>query len=314
MIDVSRLTKTFAATVAVDDLSFRVEPGEVVGFLGPNGAGKTTTMRIITGYLPPSAGVVKVADRNVVTESLEVRRRIGYLPENCPLYLDMRVNEYLNYRAQLKGVPGSIRSKRIDEVKSLCSLHEVGRRIIGQLSKGFKQRVGLADALVHKPQLLVLDEPTLGLDPHQIRHTRELIRELAEKHTILLSTHILSEVEVTCHRVLIINQGKIIAQDTPAELLNRLKDGARLLVELKGPLDQMEQGLRQLPGVLRVNHTAMPDEWFLFSVECRKGIDLRSEVYQASAQNHWNLRVLKREERTLEDAFVELTAKAEGAS
>ena len=200
--------------MAVDDVSFEVARGEIVGFLGPNGAGKTTTMRILACYLPATGGAVNVAGYDVFRDSIEVRRRIGYLPENVPLYPEMRVDEYLNYRARLKGVPPKKRRKRVDEVKGLCGLKDVGRRIIGQLSKGFRQRVGLAESMVHDPDLLILDEPTIGLDPNQIRQVRELIKGLAPRHTILISTHILPEVEMTCQRVLIIHRGRIVASDT----------------------------------------------------------------------------------------------------
>ena len=204
MITASHLSKTFPGRIAVNDITFEVGHSEVVGFLGPNGSGKTTTMRILAGYLPASAGTVRVAGYDVTKYPMEVRKRIGYLPENCPLYPDMRVDEYLHFRAALKGVPRGKRIGRVGEVKELCGLNDSGRRIIGQLSKGYRQRVGLAEALVHDPELLILDEPTIGLDPNQIRQVRTLIQELGRRHTILLSTHILSEVEATCRRVLII--------------------------------------------------------------------------------------------------------------
>src|SRR3954453_2194915 len=215
MIQVENLTKRFSGFAAVDNISFEVAKGEIVGFLGPNGAGKSTTMRMLTGYLPPSAGRASIAGFDVFQQSVQARKRLGYLPENTPLYLDMRVSEYLNYRADLKGVPRGKMKERIGDVLALCNLRDVAWKMIGSLSKGYRQRVGLADALVHDPDLLILDEPTIGLDPNQIRQVREMIKNLAEQHTILISTHILPEVEMTCSRVLIIHKGKIEACDTP---------------------------------------------------------------------------------------------------
>ncbi|MFH0880059.1 MAG: ATP-binding cassette domain-containing protein [Lentisphaerota bacterium] len=235
MIKVSHLTKKYAGCLAVDNISFQVSRGETVGFLGPNGAGKSTTMRILSCFQPASGGSVTVAGFDVLTQSLEVRRKIGYLPENVPLYPEMRVDEYLRYRARLKGLPGRKIRLRCDAVKSLCGLEEVGRRIIGHLSKGFRQRVGLADCLIHEPELLILDEPTIGLDPNQIRQVRTLIHDLAQDHTILLSTHILSEVEMTCQRVLIINEGRIAASDSPENLRSLLQGTVQVVAEMRGP-------------------------------------------------------------------------------
>jgi ABC-2 type transport system ATP-binding protein len=231
MIRVEQLTKKYAATVAVDNLSFRVDRGEVVGFLGPNGAGKTTTMRIISGYLPATGGRVEVAGRDVFKDSMEVRKRIGYLPENCPLYLDMRVDEYLKYRANLKGVPLRDRKERIREVKLKCSLMDVSSRIIGQLSKGYRQRVGLADALLGSPPVLILDEPSAGLDPNQIRQVRDLIRNLGGKQTVLLSSHILPEIEATCCSVVVIDRGQLVAKGSIDEIrLEQAPVAVRLLL------------------------------------------------------------------------------------
>jgi len=249
MIEVSHLTKQYPGRVAVDDVSFTVNPGEIVGFLGPNGAGKSTTMRILSGYLPATGGTVRVAGHDVAAAPLEVRRHIGYLPESCPLYGEMRVDEYLRFRARLKGVPRGKLKTRLAAVKEQCAITDVGHRIIGQLSKGYRQRVGLAESLVHEPDLLILDEPTIGLDPHQIRLVRALITSLAERHTILLSTHILSEVEMTCRRVLIINKGRIVASDTPDRLRRRMEGEAVLAAELRGPRAEIESALRALPGI-----------------------------------------------------------------
>jgi len=311
MIKVEQLTKHYAGTVAVDNLSFNVSEGEIVGFLGPNGAGKTTTMRILAGYLPATGGEIEVAGRDVFRESLEVRKRIGYLPENCPLYLDMRVDEYLEYRAGIKGVsPRAVRS-RVDGVKEKCGLQEVGTRIIGQLSKGFRQRVGLADALVHDPQLLILDEPTVGLDPAQIRQVRQLIRELARTHTILLSTHILPEVETTCDRVLIINEGRIIASGTPKELEQNLLTGSRITVDIKVPEERARENLETLLGVKSVS-TYMVDEWTVAEIECDEHEDPREAIFTSVVEAGWKMRELRQHKKTLEDVFVELVVDRNG--
>src|SRR6266516_1840598 len=236
IIEVENMTKRYAGHAAVDGISFTVQGGEIVGFLGPNGAGKSTTMRILACYLPASYGTARVAGFDVFTQADEVRRRIGYMPENNPLHLDMRVREYLKFRARLKGLGCRRSRKRVEVVMRQCGLTEVSRKIIGQLSKGYRQRVGLADALVHEPELIILDEPTIGLDPHQIRAVRQLIKDLARHHTVLLSTHILSEVEMTCNRVLIIHQGKILAADTTRDLQNIPSDGGQVSAEIAAPV------------------------------------------------------------------------------
>ncbi|HMP77040.1 MAG TPA: ATP-binding cassette domain-containing protein [Kiritimatiellia bacterium] len=306
MIEVAHLTKHYPGRVAVDDVSFAVSPGEIVGFLGPNGAGKSTTMRILTGYLPATGGSVRVAGHDVAEEPMEVRRQIGYLPENCPLYGEMRVDEYLRFRARLKGVPRTKLRARVAEVKEQCGIGEVGGRIIGHLSKGYRQRVGLAESLVHDPQLLVLDEPTIGLDPHQIRLVRGLITSLAERHTILLSTHILSEVEMTCRRVLIINKGRIVASDTPDRLRRRMEGEATVTAELRGPREAIEPALRALPGVSELTVEAGGD-WGRYTLRAARDPDLRPELSALAARQGWALRELRQEAATLEDVFVNLT-------
>lgn len=310
MIRVAHLTKHYPGRVAVDDVSFEVGPGEIVGFLGPNGAGKSTTMRILSGYLPATGGSARVAGYDVNAHPLEVRRRIGYLPENCPLYPEMRVDEYLRFRARLKGVPHRHLRSRIGEVKELCGVADVGRRVIGQLSKGYRQRVGLAESLIHDPELLILDEPTIGLDPHQIRLVRGLIADLAKRHTILLSTHILSEVEMTCQRVLIINKGHIVASDTPAQLRTRLRGGVQIVAEIRGPAAEVEAALRGLPEVEAVTGAA-GDPWSRFDLRCVRDTDLRASVFDLVAQRGWALRELHAEQVSLEDIFVALTRSEE---
>ena len=311
MIAVKNLTKRFAGCMAVDDVSFEVKKGEIVGFLGPNGAGKSTTMRILSCYLPASGGEATVAGFDVFRHSLEVRRRIGYLPESTPLYPEMRVDEYLGYRAALKGVGGRRRRQRVSEVKELCGLTDVGRRIVGQLSKGYRQRVGLADALVHDPELVILDEPTIGLDPNQIRHVRDVIKNLAPRHTVLLSTHILPEVEMTCQRVLIINRGKIVASDSPDKLRTRLQGGREIIAEIRGPKDTIVPQLYQLTGVTRVDAEAAGD-WTSYRLACG-GDDVRPDIFAIVARNGWTLRELRQEKQSLENIFAALTSAEQGA-
>ena len=234
MINVKNLTKRYVNINAVDNISFNVEENETVGLLGPNGAGKTTTMRILTCFMPATAGTATVAGFDVFTDSLNVRQQIGYLPENVPLYLDMRVNEYLMFRAKLKNIPRRERRKKIDYCLELTGIKDVQNQITGTLSKGYKQRVGLADTLIHDPKILILDEPTIGLDPNQIMQIRQVIKGLGEKHTVLLSTHILPEVEMVCDRIMIIDKGKIVAMDTPANLMKQLKTSSNVVLEIKG--------------------------------------------------------------------------------
>src|SRR6187549_16428 len=249
MIKVENLTKRYAGQTAIQDLNFEVSRGEIMGFLGPNGAGKTTTMRILAGFMPPSSGRASIAGFDVFEKSLQARTHLGYMPENVPLYSDMRVTEYLNYRAALKAVPHRRIAERVGDVKELCGLKDVERKLIGTLSKGYRQRVGLADALLAEPDLLILDEPTIGLDPNQIRQVRELIKNLGSHHTILLSTHILPEVEMTCSRVIIINRGRIEACDTPQNLLSEIRTAGGVFVEAKVGSDDGAEELRKIAGV-----------------------------------------------------------------
>jgi ABC-2 type transport system ATP-binding protein len=261
MIKVEGLTKKYAGITAVNDLNFTVEKGEIVGFLGPNGAGKSTTMRILSCYLSATSGRASVAGFDVASQSREVRSRVGYMPENVALYPEMRVQEYLEYRAALKGVRGRRNRQRVNAVKELCNLRDVEQKLIGALSKGYRQRVGLADALLHDPDLLILDEPTIGLDPNQIRQVRQLIKDLGKRHTILLSTHILSEVEMTCSRVLIIDRGRIAASDTPEALAGRVRTAGGIRAEIHAEAGDLEKALAALPGVRKAEVEAMPDGW-----------------------------------------------------
>ncbi len=310
VIKVSHLTKNFGRKVAVNDISFEVARGEIVGFLGPNGAGKTTTLRIICGYFPPTGGDVTVAGWDVRTDSLAVRRQIGYLPETVPLYPEMRVDEYLGFRAGLKGVPPKLLRRQVAEVKERCGLKEDGRRIIGQLSKGYRQRVGLADTLLHDPAVLILDEPTIGLDPNQLRLARDLIRQLAERHTVLLSTHILPEVELTCQRVLIINEGRIVAADTPANLRERMHQATCVVTELHAPPPEARALLGALPEVISVTSDDQ-EPWTRYRIECPRRVDLRQNVFELAVRRNWKMRELKLEKTSLEEVFVNLTGGAE---
>jgi len=308
MIEVENLSKTYSGFRAVQGISFHVARGEIVGFLGPNGAGKSTTMKVLAGYLPPTDGKIKIAGFDVVTDSIEVRKRIGYMPENVPLYTDMRVNEFLRFRAELKKVTGRKIKERVETVKELCSLKDVENKIIGTLSKGYRQRVGLADAMVHDPELLILDEPTIGLDPNQIRAVRDLIKDLGKHHTILLSTHILSEVELTCGRVLVINRGRIEASDTPANLTKLVRGGGSIVLEVKAPGAEVVDKLKAVPNIEDVEVDLPADgEWTRAKIFAEPGVDVREEIYGVVRQNNWPLRELSRVKATLEEAFVELT-------
>ena len=306
MIQVENLMKRYAGGEAVRGITFSVEKGEVVGFLGPNGAGKSTTMRMLTGYLPPTDGRIEVAGAKLPKESLLVRQRIGYMPEIVPLYPEMRVEEFLEYRGRLKRVSRGEITHRVGLVLDQCGLTDVRGKIIGSLSKGFRQRVGLADALVHNPMLLILDEPTAGLDPHQIRSFRELIKELGKDRTILLSTHILSEVEMVCRRAIIINKGKIEASDTLANLEKRVQAGA-LQIEVKADPAVAKEKLTKIAEVSLVTELNRAGDWVSYEVTAAPGKDIRGEVDGLIKREQWPLREFRREKARLEDVFVELT-------
>ncbi len=306
MIKVENLTKRYAGQAAIRDLNFEVGKGEIMGFLGPNGAGKTTTMRILAGFMPATSGRASIAGFDIFEQSLQARTRLGYMPENVPLYSDMRVTEYLEYRAALKGVPHRRIAERVGDVKELCGVKDVERKIIGALSKGYRQRVGLADALLHEPDLLILDEPTIGLDPNQIRQVRELIKNLGRQHTILLSTHILPEVEMTCSRVIIIHKGRIEACDTPENLLGKLRQAGGVVLEAKVGKDDGAEELKKISAVRDVT-TDVDGEWNVFSLRVESGADVREEVFRLATARHWTVRELTQRRATLEDVFVEIT-------
>ena len=306
MIQVEHLTKRYAGFTAINDLSFEVSKGEIVGFLGPNGAGKSTTMRILTGYMPPSSGRVSIAGFDIFNQSVEARRHLGYLPESTPLYHDMRVCEYLRYRASLKGVDGSKIHQRVGEVLELCNLREKERAIIGTLSKGQKQRVGLADALVHDPDLLILDEPTIGLDPNQIRQVRELIKNLANRRTVLISTHILPEVEIMCSRVIVIHKGRIRASDTAENLLRNHRAAGAVRVELNEAPSDTCGILASLPGVKDVSQETT-DSGTRFLLRTDAEANPSPDILRLVSEKRWQLVELTRRKPTLEDVFVDLT-------
>ncbi|MEC9043040.1 MAG: ABC transporter ATP-binding protein [Verrucomicrobiales bacterium] len=306
MIKVSNLSKKYVGKPAVDNISFNVESGEIVGFLGPNGAGKTTTIRMLTGYIPPTSGTALIGGYDIFLNSLIAKQKIGYMPENVPLYDDMRVREYLLFRAELKGLRGQDVRKHMNEALELCSIKDIKSQMISSLSKGFRQRVGLADALINKPPLLILDEPTNGLDPSQIRSFRELIKELAENHTILISTHILSEVELTCDRVLIINKGKMIGNNTPLELSEKIKSSTTISLELKSQDHDIRDTISNISGIKKVTLEKQEDDWKFFRIRVDYGNDLREEIMNLGNKRNWLIREIHYQRSNLEDAYIEM--------
>ena len=309
MIEVQNLTKRYGRVTAVDDVSFRVERGEILGFLGPNGAGKTTTMRILTGYMPATEGKAIVAGFDVFDQPIEAKRRTGYLPETPPLYPDMSVSEYLDFVAKIKGVPSSDRRTRVDYVMGRTRITDMAARLCGKLSKGYKQRVGLASALIHNPDVLILDEPTAGLDPKQIIETRQLIKQLAGDHTIILSTHILPEVSQTCQRVIIINNGRVVAVDTPDNLTARLRGSETMYVQVDASGADAAPALTRIAGVTRVAESDRRDSAVGYEVDSEQGRDIRRELARAVVSNGWGLLELRPMRMSLEEVFLSLTTE-----
>jgi ABC-2 type transport system ATP-binding protein len=303
VIEVDHLSKRYGPFTAVDDVSFRVESGQILGFLGPNGAGKTTTMRIITGYMPATSGKAVVAGYDVFDQPLEAKRRTGYLPETPPLYPDMTVREYLTFVAKIKGLRSHIKD-RVDQVMKRTWVADMADRHCGKLSKGYKQRVGLAQAIIHNPEVLVLDEPTAGLDPKQIIETRQLIRELAGTHTIVLSTHILPEVSQTCQRVVIINKGRVVAVDSPENLTSRMQGASIIFVQADGPVAEVQAALQGLQGVTRVSPSEPTGAPATFEVDTEKGTDVRREIASAIVSRGWGLLEMRPLRMSLEDIFL----------
>jgi ABC-2 type transport system ATP-binding protein len=311
LIKVDNLTKRYAAKTAIEGMSFEVQKGEILGFLGPNGAGKTTTMRIITGFMPASGGTVRVDGFDVFDTPLDVRRRIGYLPENPPLYPEMNVAGYLRFVAKIKGVPKDRIDSEVKRVMDRVSITDVKERIIAKLSKGYKQRVGIAQALLGDPPVLILDEPTIGLDPKQIQEVREMIKGLAGNHTVVLSTHILPEVEQTCHRVIIIDRGRIVAVDTPQNLRFQLQGAERIFVEVAGPAGEVLAKLRATPGVINVRELNAQNGQHRFQIEGELHKDIRSDLARVVVQSGWGLLELQSASMSLEDIFLKLTTAEE---
>ncbi|HEY2951849.1 MAG TPA: ATP-binding cassette domain-containing protein [Verrucomicrobiae bacterium] len=307
MIEVEELTKRYAGHTAVSNISFSVARGEIVGLLGPNGAGKSTIMRILSCYMPATSGTARVAGCDVFTQADEVRRRIGYMPENNPLHRDMRVREYLKFRARLKGLNRADSRERVATVMQQCGLADVYRKIVGHLSKGYQQRVGLADALVHEPDLIILDEPTIGLDPNQIRSVRQLIKDLGKDHTILISTHILPEVEMTCSRVLILQAGQIMAADTPENLQAIMSKGGQVIAEIAAPMTDLHLCWEQVAEVQDFDLAPVDGDYIRCSLSARAGVDLRPFVFSLARERGWPLRELTRSRHSLEDIFVHVT-------
>lgn len=307
MIEVEGLTKRYAGAPAVMDVSFNVARGEIVGLLGPNGAGKSTIMRVLSCFMPATTGIVRVAGLDVFTQADEVRRRIGYMPENNPLHRDMRVREYLKFRGSLKGLSRARYRERMDVVMQRCDLGEVRNKIIGTLSKGYQQRVGLADALLHEPELIILDEPTIGLDPNQIRAVRQLIKDLGQNHTLLISTHQLPEVEMTCSRVLILSQGRILADDTPENLQLMMTEGGQVIAEIAAPSAELKACWEQMPDVQHYDLQPADGDFVRCALIARTGVDLRSQIFSAACQHGWQLRELRKSRVSLEDIFVRVT-------
>ena len=311
MIEAEHLTKRFGPTAAIEDVTFRVEKGEILGFLGPNAAGKTTTMRILAGYFPATQGRARVAGFDVFEHPLEVKKRVGYLPEHPPLYPEMTVDRYLRFVGAINGLQKSKLTAQLEKVKNRCGLSEVGTRLIRHLSKGYKQRVGLAQALIHDPEVILLDEPTIGLDPKQIIEVRELIRSLRGDHTVILSTHILPEVSMTCERVVIINNGRIAAVDTPQNLTSQLRGGDRIEVELGGDVQQLPALLTGLPQVRNVTTAEPQDGCYRVTIEVEGKEEVRHEIARRIVESGLELYQLKTQAMTLEEIFLKLTTEEE---
>jgi ABC-2 type transport system ATP-binding protein len=315
LIEIKHLTKYYGTKAAIQDVSFDVEKGEILGFLGPNAAGKTTTMRILTCFMPATSGTAKISGFDVFDNSMEVRKRIGYLPENPPLYTDMTVEKFLEFVGRIKGIEHRQLKKKVSEVMEKTSIQSETKRLIKHLSKGYKQRVGIAQALIHNPDVLILDEPTIGLDPKQIIEVRELIKSLAGSHTIILSTHILPEVSMTCQRVIIINEGKIVASDTTENLTKRLKGSENLYLEVEGPASKVEAKIKALKGVTRITPQKTSKENVNgFAVETELKTDLRKDLSAMVVNQGWGLLEMRPVGMSLEEVFLHLTTKEEEVS
>lgn len=315
MIEVKNLVKLYGDKRAVDDVTFTVQKGEVLGFLGQNGAGKSTTMNIITGYLSSTSGTVTIDGHEILEEPIEAKNRIGYLPEHPPLYLDMTVKDYLSFMFDLKKVKLP-KKQHIEEICNIVKIADVYNRVIKNLSKGYRQRVGLAQALLGNPDVLIMDEPTVGLDPKQMIEIRNLIKSLGERHTVILSSHILSEVQMICDRVIVINKGKLVADGTPDSLSQAMSTDHKLLIRVAGPQEEVRKLLQKIPGMLEVSLVGQREngEVYDFSLEAEKGLDIRREVFKRLAERSWPLLGMRSSELSLEDIFLQLTAEDSAAS
>ena len=309
MIEVENLTKYYGDFPAISDVSFTVDKGEILGFLGPNGAGKTTTMKILTGYMPPTDGVARIAGYDVVSQSLDARRRMGYLPETVPLYTDMTVRGYLGFMGSIRGMSRDRIRRRIGDVVDICRLGEYTDTLIGKLSKGFRQRVGIAQAILHEPDILILDEPTIGIDPIQVVETRQLIKDLGREHTVIISTHILPEVSVICQRVVIIHEGEIVAVDSPETLADRLQASAQVVVDVRGPKEKVTAALKGIDGVQSVTMTPLEGSTASYTVTSLRDEDVREEVARQVVQQGWGLLRQGSISMTLEQIFLRLTTE-----
>ncbi|MEW5802387.1 MAG: ATP-binding cassette domain-containing protein [bacterium] len=310
MITVNNLTKRYGPTLAVDNISFEVSKGEILGFLGPNGAGKSTTMKILTCYMPPDEGTATLDGLNTLEDSLKIREKIGYLPENTPLYQDMGVVDYLRFVAEVRKIPSSQRKKRIKETAHLCGLDKELGKHIGQLSKGYRQRVGLAQTLIHDPDILILDEPTTGLDPNQIIEIRSLIKDIGQEKTVILCSHILPEVQATCNRIIIIKEGRIVGSGTPEELASQAQGGGELVyITINGPQDKIQEQLAAQDNVLATRLLVSENGSHRFEVKSPKGVDIRESLFRMVVKNQWSLTELQRTPITLEDVFKQLTTE-----
>ena len=309
-IEVEHLTKFYGPARGIEDVSFTVEKGEIMGFLGPNGSGKTTTMRILTCFFPPTSGTARICGHDIFKDSLEVRRKTGYMPESVPLYLDMPVFSYLHFFAEVKGAPGKLRKRKVDEVIHSCGLEDVSHRLIGKLSKGYRQRVGIAQSLLNDPEVLILDEPTIGLDPKQIIEIRNLIKGLGGRRTVILSTHILPEVSMTCERVIIIHQGSLVAVDTPANLIRKLQQAPKIIVRADGPPEKIMDALGRVSGVVNVEKRSITaDELYFFQVETEEGAPVANDLARAIYENDWKLIEVRPVDMSLEDIFIQLVTE-----
>ncbi len=309
MIEADHLTKYYGDFPAISDVSFTAYKGEILGFLGPNAAGKTTTMRILTGFMPPTSGTARIAGHDVVAESLEARKLIGYLPETTPLYTDMTVKSYLAFMGSIRGMNDKAIKRRVNDVVQICHLEEYYTSLVGKLSKGFRQRVGIAQAIIHEPEVLVLDEPTIGIDPIQVVETRQLIKDLGGEHTVILSTHILPEVSLICQRVIIIHEGEVVAVDTPTHLAERLEATERIYMEVRGPANQATRALRSVPGVQDVTFTDIGDGKTAYTIVSRRGDDMRAQLARAVVEPGWELLRLEAVSLSLEEIFLRLTTR-----